>query len=75
MGKKKPEIIAGLKQQFIDGAAKNQIEQKTAEKIFELIEYFAGYGFIKATAPLMRWWRFRRRISRRTIRANIWQRF
>lgn len=48
MGKKKPEIIAGLKQQFIDGAAKNQIEQKTAEKIFELIEYFAGYGFNKS---------------------------
>ena len=44
MGKKKPEIIAGLKQQFIDGAAKNQIEQKTAEKIFELIEYFAGFN-------------------------------
>lgn len=48
MGKKKPEIIAGLKQQFIDGAAKNNIEQKTAEKIFELIEYFAGYGFNKS---------------------------
>ena len=48
MGKKKPEIIVGLKQQFIDGAAKNQIEQKTAEKIFELIEYFAGYGFNKS---------------------------
>ena len=48
MGKKKPEIIAGLKQQFVQGAVNNGIEQKTAEKIFELIEYFAGYGFNKS---------------------------
>lgn len=48
MGKKKPEIIAGLKEQFIDGAQKNAVEKKTAEQIFALIEYFAGYGFNKS---------------------------
>lgn len=48
MGKKKPEIIAGLKQQFIEGATKNAIAAQTAEKIFELIAYFAGYGFNKS---------------------------
>lgn len=48
MGKKKPEIIAGLKQQFVEGAQKKNIEKTTAEKIFELIEYFAGYGFNKS---------------------------
>ena len=48
MGKKKPEIIAGLKEQFIQGALKNNIEAQVAEKIFELIEYFAGYGFNKS---------------------------
>ena len=48
MGKKKPEIIAGLKEQFIQGALKNNIEARVAEKIFELIEYFAGYGFNKS---------------------------
>ncbi len=48
MGKKKPEIIAGLKEQFINGALANNIEKATAEKIFELIEYFAGYGFNKS---------------------------
>ncbi|MBR6756481.1 MAG: DNA polymerase III subunit alpha, partial [Peptococcaceae bacterium] len=48
MGKKKPEIIAGLKQQFIDGAAKNNVEESIAIKVFELIEYFAGYGFNKS---------------------------
>ncbi|KJS87339.1 MAG: DNA polymerase III subunit alpha [Peptococcaceae bacterium BICA1-8] len=48
MGKKKPEIIAGLKQEFIEGAGKNDIDSKVAVKIFELIEYFAGYGFNKS---------------------------
>lgn len=48
MGKKKPEIIAGLKQEFIEGAEKNNIEPQVAGKIFELIEYFAGYGFNKS---------------------------
>jgi len=49
MGKKKPEIIAGLRRQFIDGALqKNGIEEQTAGKIFDLMEYFAGYGFNKS---------------------------
>ncbi|MGI6225029.1 MAG: DNA polymerase III subunit alpha [Peptococcales bacterium] len=48
MGKKKPEIIAGLKQEFIEGAKKNLIDSEVAAKIFELIEYFAGYGFNKS---------------------------
>ncbi|MDO4280317.1 MAG: DNA polymerase III subunit alpha [Peptococcaceae bacterium] len=48
MGKKKPEIIAGYKTQFIDGAEKNGTPRAVAQKIFELIEYFAGYGFNKS---------------------------
>lgn len=48
MGKKKPEIIAGLKQEFIEGAKKNSIDPQVAGRIFELIEYFAGYGFNKS---------------------------
>ncbi|MGM9526066.1 MAG: DNA polymerase III subunit alpha [Peptococcaceae bacterium] len=48
MGKKKPEIIAAMKQDFMDGAEKNQIERSVAAKVFELIEYFAGYGFNKS---------------------------
>ncbi|WP_084052244.1 DNA polymerase III subunit alpha [Desulfonispora thiosulfatigenes] len=48
MGKKKPEIIADLKEQFIKGAEKNKIDKEIATKIFELIEYFAGYGFNKS---------------------------
>lgn len=48
MGKKKPEIIAGLRQQFAAGAVKLGIESDIAKKIFDLMEYFAGYGFNKS---------------------------
>ena len=48
MGKKKPEIIAGYKTQFIDGAEKGGTSREVAQKVFELIEYFAGYGFNKS---------------------------
>lgn len=48
MGKKKPEIIAGLREQFIQGAEKNNVEGSIAGKIFDLMEYFAGYGFNKS---------------------------
>lgn len=49
MGKKKPEIISGLRKKFIEGAAQKQkIEAAIAEKIFDLLQYFAGYGFNKS---------------------------
>ena len=48
MGKKKPEIIAGLRAQFIEGAVKNDINEGIAGQIFDLMEYFAGYGFNKS---------------------------
>lgn len=48
MGKKKPEIIAGLRRQFVDGAANQGISAETAGKVFDLMEYFAGYGFNKS---------------------------
>ena len=48
MGKKKPEIIAAMKQDFLDGAEKNHVDRSIAAKVFELIEYFAGYGFNKS---------------------------
>lgn len=48
MGKKKPEIIVGLRSKFIEGAAKNNINPDTAAQIFDLMEYFAGYGFNKS---------------------------
>jgi len=48
MGKKKPEIIASLKEDFMNGAEQNHIDRTIAAKVFELIEYFAGYGFNKS---------------------------
>ncbi len=48
MGKKKPEIMAKFKDQFVNGAVANGIPRGTAESIFELMEYFAGYGFNKS---------------------------
>jgi DNA polymerase-3 subunit alpha len=48
MGKKIPEVMEKEKQHFITGAAKNNVTPKVAEKIFNLIEYFAGYGFNKS---------------------------
>ncbi|MCG8401278.1 MAG: DNA polymerase III subunit alpha [Firmicutes bacterium] len=48
MGKKKPEIIAGLRAQFVAGAEKNGVDSTVAGQIFDLMEYFAGYGFNKS---------------------------
>ncbi|MFN3466327.1 MAG: DNA polymerase III subunit alpha, partial [Candidatus Brocadiales bacterium] len=48
MGKKKPEVMARYRNQFVQGAVKNKISEKTAQEIFSLMEYFAGYGFNKS---------------------------
>ena len=50
MGKKKPEEMEKLRAQFLDGAKKRKIPEKKAEKLFELIQKFAGYGFNKSHA-------------------------
>lgn len=48
MGKKKPEVMAKFKNKFEKGAVQNGIDEGLAKKIFELMEYFAGYGFNKS---------------------------
>lgn len=48
MGKKKPEIIAAQREHFIQGAVENGVEAKVAGEIFDLMAYFAGYGFNKS---------------------------
>lgn len=48
MGKKKPEIMAKFRDQFVNGAIANGISKETAVSIFELMEFFAGYGFNKS---------------------------
>ncbi len=48
MGKKKMAILAAQKESFLDGAAKNGIDVKLAEEIFDLMTHFANYGFNKS---------------------------
>ncbi len=48
MGKKKPEEMAKQKSIFLDGAKKLGFDEKKAEDLFELMAYFAGYGFNKS---------------------------
>ena len=50
MGKKKPEEMDKLRAQFLEGAKKRKITDKKAEKLFDLIQKFAGYGFNKSHA-------------------------
>ncbi|MDO8348612.1 MAG: DNA polymerase III subunit alpha [Planctomycetota bacterium] len=48
MGKKKPEVMAKYKDQFIAGAVAQKHGEKFAKELFETMEYFAGYGFNKS---------------------------
>ncbi|MFH1797782.1 MAG: DNA polymerase III subunit alpha [Candidatus Omnitrophota bacterium] len=48
MGKKIQEALAEIKKQFLKGAQKNSVDAATAEKIWDFISYFAGYGFNKS---------------------------
>jgi DNA polymerase-3 subunit alpha len=48
MGKKDPKVMATQRDRFMEGAKKQGIGDKKAAKIFELMEYFAGYGFNKS---------------------------
>ncbi len=48
MGKKKKRLLAGFKTDFINGAKDQNIDEKIAIEIFELLERFAEYGFNKS---------------------------
>lgn len=48
MGKKRPEEMEKLKEVFIQGARANGISEKKATRIFDLMAFFAEYGFNKS---------------------------
>lgn len=48
MGKKKAEEMAAQRERFLKGALAQGHAQKKVEKIFDLMEQFAGYGFNKS---------------------------
>jgi len=48
MGKKDAKVMEAQRERFVNGAVERNISVKKASKIFDLIEYFAGYGFNKS---------------------------
>jgi DNA polymerase-3 subunit alpha len=51
MGKKKVEVMKQQRDQFVKGCAEhNNITNRKANEIFDLLEKFAGYGFNKSHA-------------------------
>jgi DNA polymerase-3 subunit alpha len=48
MGKKKAEEMAKQRDRFVKGGLEHGYPQKKVEKIFDLMEQFAGYGFNKS---------------------------
>ena len=50
MGKKDASVMEAQRERFVKGAVDRRIAKQKATKIFDLIEYFAGYGFNKSHA-------------------------
>lgn len=48
MGKKKVEVMKEQRALFLDGAQKNGFDKQKAGELFDLMAYFAGYGFNKS---------------------------
>ncbi|CAN5796053.1 DNA polymerase III subunit alpha [soil metagenome] len=55
MGKKKPEEMAKQKATFMDGAKAKAIDIKIADQVFELMAFFAGYGFNRSHSAAYGW--------------------
>ena len=50
MSKKDPEVMAGMRRRFMEGAGERGVDEATAREVFDQIERFAGYGFNKSHA-------------------------
>jgi DNA polymerase-3 subunit alpha len=48
IGKKKLSVMAKHKARFLDGAVEEGLNREKAERLFDLIEKFGGYGFNKS---------------------------
>ncbi len=55
MGKKDPKVMAKQREAFMDGAKTKGVNEKKAKKIFDLMEFFAGYGFNKSHSTTYAW--------------------
>ncbi len=48
MGKKDAAVMQAQRQRFVEGAHGRGVSARKASKLFDLMEYFAGYGFNKS---------------------------
>ena len=48
MGKKDPKVMAAQKSDFVTGATARGVPRGVAQKLFDLVAHFAGYGFNKS---------------------------
>ncbi len=56
MGKKDKEKMAKEREKFVEGCKKlNNIDERKANEIFDLLEKFAGYGFNKSHSAAYGW--------------------
>jgi DNA polymerase-3 subunit alpha len=55
MGKKDPKVMAKQREAFMTGAKANHVNERKAQKIFDLMEFFAGYGFNKSHSTTYAW--------------------
>jgi DNA polymerase-3 subunit alpha len=55
MGKKKADVMAAQRQKFLDGCKGRGIPARKTERIWDLMEQFAGYGFNKSHSAAYAW--------------------
>jgi len=55
MGKKKAEVMATQKQQFLEGCRARKVPDRKAVRIWDHMEQFAGYGFNKSHSAAYAW--------------------
>jgi DNA polymerase-3 subunit alpha len=55
MGKKKPEEMAQQKETFLAGARSKGVDPRIADQVFELMAFFAGYGFNRSHSAAYGW--------------------
>lgn len=55
MGKKKKEIMDAEKAGFLEGAQQQGVDAKIADSVFDLIAFFAGYGFNRSHSAAYGW--------------------
>src|SRR5439155_2539648 len=55
MGKKKADVMATQMEKFLEGGTRRGVPARTAKKIWDHMEQFAGYGFVKSHSAAYAW--------------------